>query len=132
MALREFPDLIPSSRTYRPGRQPETQFQAQNGAVSIVAFGGRFVNAELDLEFRNITDYQARLILLHYQSVLDDDYVAFTVDGPLDGMGVDLTTIMETGRDLLRYRYKAPPTIQSVYPGISTVQCSFIGLLYGV
>jgi len=132
MAKREFPNIKPSSRTYSPGRQSETVFQSQNGAVSIVAFGGQFVNAVLELEFANISDLATRAIILHYQSVVADDYVSFKEGNAFDGMTTDLTTVVETGNGLLRYRYREPPRIQSVFPGVSTVRCSFIGILEGV
>ena len=132
MASREFPQITPSSRTYRPGRQPETVFQAQNGATTVIAFGSRFVDAELDMEFRNITDEVANQILEHYQTVRGDDYVVFGENRGLGGISENLRNSMQTGRDILRYRYKQPPEIQSVYPGVSTVRVSFIGILYGV
>jgi len=132
MAKREFPDLTPTSRSYTPGQIPETVFEAQNGSSVFVQFGGRFVNAELQMEFRNITDLDARLILAHYESVTGDDYVSFTANGALGGMSLDLTTAVEDGTGLLRYRYNKPPSIESVYPGVSTVRCSFTGFLYGV
>ena len=132
MASREFPLITPSSRTYRPGRQPETVFQAQNGATTVIAFGSRFVDAELDMEFRNITDEVANRILVHYHEVRGDDYVVFGDRRGLGGISENLRNNMQTGRDVLRYRYKQPPEIQSVYPGVSTVRVSFIGILYGV
>ena len=132
MVQRDFPQLTPTSRSYRPGRKPETVFESQNGSTVLVQFGGSFVNAEIDLEFRNISDADARLILVHYDSVQDDDYVVFSDTRGLGGMGATLQQAIQTGQELLRYRYKAPPQLQSVYPGISTVRCSFIGLLYGV
>ena len=129
---RNFPTMVPTRRSFRPGRQSETVFQGQNGSVSIVAFGGKFVNAQLELEFANITDEKARAILNHYESVIEDDYVVFDSGKGLGGMSDGLIADMETGTELLRYRYREPPQIQSVYPGVSTVRCSFIGLLYGV
>lgn len=132
MEQRDFPQITPTSRSYRPGKQPETIFQSQNGATSIVAFGGKFVNAELDLEFKNIPDSTAQLILIHYESVKADDYVAFDSTRGLGGISSTLQDAMQTGNELLRYRYKEPPRIESVYPGVSTVRCAFIGILYGV
>ena len=131
MQQRKFPELTPTSRSYRPGRQPETVFESQNGSTVLVQFGGRFVNSEIDLEFRNISDQDARLILVHYESVQEDDYVVFTDNRGLGGMDDTLQQAMQTGQDLLRYRYKEPPELRSVFPGVSTVRCSFVGLLYG-
>ena len=128
---RPFPEITPSSRSYRPGKQPETMFESQNGSTVLVQFGGRFVNSELELEFRNISDEDARIILNHYESVVGDDYVIFNQQRGLGGMAKTLRDNMQKGNDLLRYRYKEPPSLQSVYPGVSTIRCSFVGLLYG-
>ena len=133
MAVRTFPtDIPPSSRSYRPGKLPTTTFEAQNGAVSFVQYGQNFVNAELTLNFANISDGIAALILQHYASVVGNDYVVFGQRQGLQGMGADLIDNgIETGNELLKWRYSEAPQVQSVYPGISTVQVQFVGILYG-
>ena len=94
-------------------------------------FGGALVNAELTLTFANINDSDAADILAHYNSMTGDDNVLFGDTRGLGGMSTRLQNQMETGRELLKFRYDGPPEITSVYPGISTVTCSFIGYLYG-
>ena len=131
MVQRKFPELTPTSRSYTPGRQSETVFQSQNGASVLVQFGGRFVNSQMELIFANINDQDAKAILAHYESVLDDDYVTFSDTRGLGGMNATLQAGIQTGKELLRYRYSNPPQLTSVYPGVSTVKCSFVGLLYG-
>ena len=132
MGRRNFPENIPpTSRTYKPGKVPETVFEAQNGAVSIIQYGQNFVNAELTLGFTNVSDENVAQILDHYASVLNDDYVTFGKDRGLQGVAPDLSNTMETGKDNLQWRYKEAPEVQSVYPGISSVQLSFVGVLYG-
>ena len=132
MATRLFPAITPSSRSYLPGRVPETVFEAQNGATTFVQFGSIFVNAELSLEFKNISDSQASEILQHYLSVVGDDYVQFSNASGLGGMKVVLPDQVEKGSGAIKWRYEAPPEITSVYPGVSTVRCAFIGYLFGV
>ena len=131
MAVRRFPSLTPTGRKFTPGRLPETRFQSQNGATTFVQFGGAFVNAQLQLTFQNIRDEDARAILVHYRSVVGDDYVTFDADHGLGGMTNSLITQVDTGSSTLRYRYDGPPELTSVYPGVSSVNCSFIGYLYG-
>ena len=133
MATRQFPGNIPpTSRSYRPGKLPETKFQALNGAVSFVQYGQNFVDAELTWNFAHINDDKVREILQHYSSVVGDDYVRFGRAKGFQGMAIDLLENgIESGDDLLRWRYKEPPQVQSVYPGISSVQLQFIGVLYG-
>ncbi len=132
MAMRPFPtDIIPTSRTYKPGKLPETRFEARNGAVSFVQYGQNFVNAELTLNFANIYDGQAMRILQHYAEVLGDDYVVFGSDAGFQGMNAELIGSLESGREILRWRYNDAPQVTSVYPGVSTVQVQFVGYLYG-
>lgn len=134
MARRVFPNKIaPTSRTYRPGKLPETRFQGLNGSVSFVQYGQNFVDAELSLNFANINDEKVLEILQHYSSVVGDDWVTFSPSNGLQGMSADLVDNgIETGKEILKWRYKQPPQVQSVYPGISSVQLQFIGVLYGV
>ena len=133
MATRQFPvNIPPTSRSYRPGKLPETKFQALNGAVSFVQYGQNFVDAELTLNFANINDDKVLEILQHYSSVVGDDSVLFSAAQGFQGMATNLVNNgIEKGNNLLRWRYKEPPQVQSVYPGISSVQLAFIGVLYG-
>jgi hypothetical protein len=130
--MHPFPDyIIPTSRTYKPGRLPETQFEARNGAVSFVQYGQNFVNAELTLNFANINDGSASEILQHYARVLGDDFVVFDNNAAFQGMNAELVGSLQNGRGLLRWRYSDAPQVTSVYPGISSVQVQFTGFLYG-
>jgi hypothetical protein len=131
---RKFPtNICPTGRTYKPGRLPETSFEARNGAVSFVQYGQNFVNAELTLDFANINDAVAGQILQHYESVRGDDYVVFGKDAGLQGLNQSLIDeqVVQNGKNLLRWRYSAAPQLTSVYPGVSTVQVQFVGVLYG-
>ena len=38
---RLFPQLTPSSRSYKPGKVPETVFASQNGSTTFVQFGNQ-------------------------------------------------------------------------------------------
>lgn len=128
-----FPNLKPSSRSYTAGAYPQTEFQAQNGAVSVVRFGSRRVNSELTLGFQNITDDQAVLILQNYEQVNRVwDNVTFTGNDAAAGASGSLQGYLrEVGGSGLRWRYAEAPSLTSVSPGRSTVQCKFIGVLDG-
>lgn len=132
MAVRQFPELVPSSRSYSPGKIPETVFEAQNGSATFVSFGNTFVNASLSLEFKNIDDSKASEVLQHYLSVVEGDSVQFSNTQGFGGMAGTLRSKLEDGTKAIKWRYERPPEIESVYPGISTVTCSFIGYLFGV
>ena len=130
----------PTSRRYTPGELPKTTFRAQNGATSFVYFGREHVDARLELTYANIIDAQAAAIIRHYEDLIEDQFVTFegSITNVYRGMTGDVakpTTLrgaVEDGLKTLRWKYDGPPQITSVYPGVSTVQCRFIGYLYGV
>lgn len=131
MAAVTFPNLKPSSRSYDPGTYPQTEFKAQNGAKTIVRYGNRRVDSRLQLSFQNIPDADAASILANYEAVNADwDYVRFTDDNGAAGAGTSLAAYLkESGGSGLKWRYDGPPQITSVYPGLSTVSCTFVGVL---
>lgn len=126
-----FPQIQPSSRSYQPGERPRTVFQSQNGSTTLVEFGSQQVDAQLQLQFRNITDDKAAEIINHYNSIVEDEWVRFDGARGMGGMDTSLYNAVQKGDDKLRWRYDGPPQISSVYPGVSTVACSFIGYFYG-
>ena len=130
MPARAFPNIKPSSRTYTPGNFPQTEFRAQNGALTILRYGNRRVDSTLSLEFRNIPDSQAKLIIDNYINVNQDlDTVTFLLGN--GGAGINdnglLNYIKEQGTGL-SWRYAGPPQITSTFKGRSTVVCEFIGV----
>ena len=63
------PNIAPSSRSFTPGEYPQTVFEAQNGAKSIIRYGNKAVNSTLTLGFTNVSDGDAVLILGNYNNV---------------------------------------------------------------
>ena len=128
-----FPNIQPTGRSYNPGRFPQAEFSSLNGAKTVMVYGQHRVDASLELEFSNIKDADAAVILANYEAVNQTwDYVTFASTN--GGIGADAQLadyLMEnpsSGRGL-RYRYAKPPEVRSVKPGISTVVCSFIAVL---
>ena len=143
---KPFPsDIKPTSRSFTPGNFPQTEFIAQNGAKSVIRYGNKQVDAKLTLNFNNITDEQAFKILENYREVNSVyNFVTFDSESGLAGIGKtghttpdgslgNLATYVAagTGGLGLRYRYDGPPTVTSVLPGISNVQCKFVACLDG-
>ena len=133
---RDFPNIQPTSRSYTPGNYPQVEFQAQNGAKTVIRYGDKRVNAKLTLGFTNISDLQANEILeLYYEVNSDYDYIYFTPTDGMAGVGSAELYFSMSEKDLsgirLRYRFDGPPTITSVRPGISSVQCKFVACLDG-
>lgn len=125
-----FPSVKPSGRSYSPGTYPQTQFEAQNGAVTVVRFGSRRVNAELGLSFDNITDREAADILANFETVNRAwDYVTFNNNNGSVASGSLASYIQESGGSGLRWRYAEAPSVSSVMPGVVKVQCRFVGVL---
>ena len=129
-----FPNVKPSRRAYVPGSFSYTQFEAQNGAVSLLRYGDRRTNAQLTLGFDNINDEWAQAIIDNYDSVMrdTDGEVTFSVQNGLAGLSKgSLRDEVDYGGDNLVWRYAEPPTVQSIQPGVSTVSCSFVGIFRG-
>lgn len=134
--------VTPTSRTYRPGRYPQSQFQATNGATTVVQYGDQCYNSELTLTYANIRDENAQELMdLYYEVngewnylVLDSNPASIE-DNNVGGLGGikdgDLRNQIGEVNNILKYRFKEPPTLTSVMPGVSTVQMSLVGYLDG-
>ena len=131
MTTFAFPNLKPSSRSYEPGTYPQTEFQAQNGAKTIIRYGNRRFDSKLHLVFENIPDADAVSILQHYENVMYAwNDILFLPNTAAAGADASLALYFrERGLSGLRYRYDGPPKVTSVYPGFSTVSCTFVGVL---
>ena len=139
-----FPPIKPSSRTFTPGRYPQTEFVAQNGAKTVLRYGDKQVDAKLTLGFTNLSDADVNLILDKYEEV-NSTYdhlefhgsdalagITFPVPDTDDSVLFDKVRVSDgTGRLLLRYRFDGPPTVTSVRKNRSNVQCKFVACLDG-
>ena len=134
--IKSFPTIKPSSRSYTPGTYPQVEFVAQNGAKTVLRYGNKKVDAKLSLGFTNITDSQASEILDLYEEVNSDyDYISFTSANALAGINssslINNMAEKDSNGVKLRYRFDGPPSVSSVRPGRSNVQCKFVACLDG-
>ena len=134
--IRSFTTIKTSSRSYTPGTYPQVEFVAQNGAKTVLRYGNKKVDAKLSLGFTNITDSQASEILDLYEEVNSDyDYISFTSANALAGINssslVNNMAEKDSNGVKLRYRFDGPPSVSSVRPGRSNVQCKFVACLDG-
>jgi len=129
----DFPEnLVPSSRTYKPGAFAEERFTAQNGATTRLRYGSRLYNSTLSLTFQNISDENANSILNNYKQVMEgDNYANFKTTNAVAGAGSGLQSWMREVDTGLKWKYAGPPNVSSVRPGLSTVSCEFVGELEG-
>ena len=137
MAQITFPlGITPTSRNYSPGEFPQSVFEAQNGAKTVLRYGNKRVNASLSLSFKNIDDDQAAQILANYENINSDwDYLDFNDTDVLKGITPTTSTLKTYVRESnsgLRWRYaKAPQVSSGTYPGVSNVSCSFVACMDG-
>tara|TARA_R100000781_G_scaffold26892_3_gene19986 strand:+ start:3205 stop:3633 length:429 start_codon:yes stop_codon:yes gene_type:complete len=133
-----FPAVKPSSRSYRPGTYPSTDFESLDGTKTHLRFGNKPVNATLTLGFSNITDDDAALILGNYYDVNSAwDYVTFKRGYATAGIEDTSLTSKTLTRQLSeqdeiyggKWRYSAPPQVTSSGKGVSNVSCSFVACL---
>ena len=136
-----FPSIKPTSRTFSPGTYPSTNFESLDGTKTHIRYGNKRVNATLNLGFSNITDGQVGLILKNFDDVMatynfvrfNDNNATAGITDPGSGHLLKKEIAREDDSGLteqgLRWRYSSPPTITSVFPGISNVNCSFVACL---
>ena len=68
---------------YRPGQYPQSQFQATNGATTVVVWLAACYNSELTLTYANIRDERAQdLMQLYYDVNKDWNYQSWTTTPP--------------------------------------------------
>ena len=129
MATFEPTNLVPSSRSYSPGEYPQNEFQALNGVKTIIRYGKRRYNSSLTLGFNNISDVDAAAILQNYKDINSIwDNVTFNGTGVIEGASSQMQSYFVEGSGL-KWRYDGPPTVTSVFPGRSNVECKFVACL---
>jgi hypothetical protein len=132
----KFPAIRPTSRTFTMGDYPSKTYTSLSGVIFKRAFGNRQTGYTLNLTFRNIGDTSelrslsgtAKQIIDHYNSV-DGTYDKFTLpDRMFAGMDDGLESLIQAPTDI-SWRYAAPPQVQSVKAGVSTVTVRLVGEL---
>lgn len=124
-----FPTVTPSSRSFDAGDWPVKAFRSQNGVETRILYGSNRTGMSLQLSYENITDATAELFLDHYNEV-QGTYRTFTLPqtGATGGWtgNADAVDGSSSGNT---WRYAEPPAVQSVKPGISSVQVKLVGVL---
>jgi hypothetical protein len=124
-----FPAIKPSTRSFKQGTFPTKIYRALSGATIKRNFGNRAFGFELQLEFQNISDASAALILKHYSDT-QGGFQRFTLSSELfAGMTAELRGYAESA-STIRWEYASPPGVSSVAPGNrNTVQVNLVGEL---
>ena len=124
-----FPNITPSKRQFKAPEWPVTSVNSQSGATSRRLWGSRGVKAELSLSYRNITDDQASMIVECYDGQKGPMLAVALPAATWSGASADLQKWMkldEYGAGIDWY-FQESPTVDSVFPGVSTVQVRLVG-----
>lgn len=125
--MADFPSYAPSSRSFSPGAYPQKSYKSLSGFVTKRTFGDKPFGAKLDLEFSNISDDKAAVILDHYRYQTARNARFRLSAKVLSGLSANLKQLADGSVDDLRWEYESPPQIQSVRPGFSSVRVSLMG-----
>ena len=124
-----YPAITPSTRQFKAPKYAVTAVVSQSGATTRRLWGSRPVQAELSLTYRNIGDDDAAAIVGHYDDCKGSIAKASLPNATWDGASADLKSYLKlddygTGID---WFFSAAPMVDSVFPGVSTVQVKLIG-----
>lgn len=120
----------PSSRQFDAGDFPVKQYTAQDGMSVRILYGSRRTGQQLSLQYSAIPDLDAQAFVEHYieQKGTFGAWAMTLTAGARRGWGGDYETLgaVASGN---RWRYAGPPTLTSVYPGVSNVSISLVAVL---
>lgn len=134
-----FPSIKPTTRSFTMGDYPSKTYTSLSGVIFKRAFGNKQTGYALRLTFKNIGDASAlrdysgnaKDIIDHYNSVYGTLDKFTLPDEIFAGMDDSLEDLIQAPSDI-GWRYAAPPQVQSVRTGISTVTVNLVGELDGL
>ncbi len=124
----DYPQLAPSSRSFDPGDYAVKKYNAQDGAEFRILYGDKRVGMRMQLTYSNIADSYAQDFVEHFHE-MKGTFTQFILGtgnaGAKKGWEADPNYL---GSEFWgsRWRYEKAPQLQSVYPGVSTVNVSLI------
>ena len=134
-----FPQFAPSSREFKAGDFPVKNYRALDGSELRILYGSKRTGFTLRLGYNNLSDTDAEKFIEHFHEmkgtftgfyVSADQSTSASTDGPKKGWGGNQKNI--GARDWgNQWRYAEPPTVTSVYPGVSSVSVTLVGVLRG-
>lgn len=127
-----FPAIEPTARRFVAPKWPTTGVVSQSGVTTRRLWGSRPSQAQLDLTFTNITDNNAALILAAYNSAKGATTDLTLPSAIFNGASGNLATWLDTtatGAGMKWFFTEEPPTLESVSPGVSTVNVRLVAEL---
>jgi len=124
-----FPSIEPTARRFTAPKWPTSGITSQSGVTTRRLWGSRPSQAQLGLTFSNVTDDNAALIVQAYNSAkgatTDLTLPAIIFNGASSDLAGWLDTT-STGAGMKWFFSEEPPTVESVAPGISTVNVQLV------
>jgi hypothetical protein len=129
--MTSFPTLAPTSRNYSGGDWPVKNYKAQDGYEFRFLYGDKRSGHEVSLTYSNIPDAVAEQFMQHYyeQKGTFSTFALPANESIAKGWG-STPTFFNAGVGA-KYRYAEPPKLDSVRPGVSSVQVRLVGVLVG-
>jgi len=127
-----FPNIEPTSRNFVAPRWPTTGLTTQSGVTTRRLWGSRPTQAQLQLQFNNITDDNAALIVGAYNEAQGAITDLTLPNAIFNGASTNLRGWLDTtstGAGMLWFFAEDPPTVESVAPNRSSVRVNLVAEL---
>lgn len=123
---QDFPAIKPTSREFTLGVFPTKTYRALSGASIKRSFGDRPNSYQLRLVYANIKDDALNDLLAHYDNT-EGGFKRFAVPRIVFA-GMNDSAIDKIRNPYgIEWEYASPPSVQSVFNGISTVTIDLTG-----
>jgi hypothetical protein len=122
--MATLPELTPTAMDFTAPEFPVKSNTSLSGVVSRRIFGSRGSRSTLQLSFDNITDASAVQFLNAWNASRGQTDAVTVPSQVFDGADATLTAYVSDGGDDLIWHFAAPPQVQRVKPGISSVRIS--------
>lgn len=126
--MTDFPALTPTSRSVRQGKYAVKRFTSIAGTGTTRAYGSQPYESTMEMEFSNIPDSSAILIVDCYESSRGSFGHLSLPQAVWKGMDEILRDRLQ--RDYV-WRFSEQPSITSAYPGRSSVSVRLEGMRDG-
>lgn len=127
-----FPSIEPTSRSFTAPRWPTSGLTTQSGVTTRRLWGSRPSQAQLQLQFSNVSDDNAALIVQAYHdakgATTDLALPAIIFNGASGNLTGWLNTA-STGAGMRWFFAEEPPTVESVAPNRSSVRVNLVAEL---
>lgn len=120
--MAALPALAPSSMSFTAPEFPVRANMSLSGVTSRRIFGNRGAKASLELGFNNIPDATAATFMDSWNASRGTLDVVTVPPVVFDGADAALTSYMADGGDALAWHFAAPPQLDRVKPGYSSVR----------